>query len=192
MSDENKTDTPAETSIPYERFEKKVNENRALKTALEEQQKELDGLRGSAASLEEMSGALERLRAETDAERRTLKTTLELSRAGVNDDETAELVRWRFEKSGKSPEDFTEWLSGDARADRLLERVFAPAVEVPTTPQAAPVPVNGGTRAAPPPRAVHTLESVQNMSTDQLRENYADIMKTWGFQGHDFSKPSKV
>ena len=185
-----------EKTVPYSRFEKKTAEVNALKTAMAEMQKQLEESQTAAGRVADLQARFEQLKAETDAERQTHRVTLSLSRAGVNAAETADLVRWRFGKSGKSPDEFDTWLKDDAPGDKLLDNVFVKPTPAPEpTVDAAPPrtvtpqpPVNGGTRPVPPPRDSHSIDSVQNMTTDELRENYADIMKTWGFQGHDFSK----
>lgn len=179
-----------EKTVPWERFAKKVAENKALKGAVADQQLELDDLRIGAGKLEEATSAFATLKAETDAERLTHSTSLALSRAGITDADTADLVRWRFAKSDKSPEEFGDWLKTDALSDKLLAEVFR--VEPTTVEAREPTPqppVNGGTKAPPPPRQAYTAESVQNMTVDELRANYSGIMESFGFQGHDFSKP---
>lgn len=193
MSDETEIE---EKTIPYDRFAKKVTEVKALKNTLAEAMAELEGLRENAGKLEETTKALAELQATYEADKASYTTSLELSRSGITDEDQAELVRWRFAKSGKTTEEFGEWLKNDAPGDKLLAGFFnsAPneAPEAPAQPARnvePPPPVNNGTRAAPAPRTAYSAENVANMSVDELRQNYNSIMETWGFPGHDFSKP---
>jgi len=181
------SDEEAEKTVPYSRFEKKVTEVASMKEALAEMQGQIDTFRTGAEGAEDLQGKLDALTAHTAAERETYKTTLALYKAGITDSDTAELVRWRFAKSEKSADEFEGWLSEEAKQDKLLAQHLAKPDPVPSeAPTAAPTPppnVNQGARPAPPPRDAYTLESVQNMSTDQLRDNYQSIMEQWGFGG---------
>jgi len=187
-----------EKTVPYSRFEKKVTEMASMKEALADMQGQIDTYRTGAEGAEDLQGKLDALTAHTAAERETYSTTLALYKAGITDNDTADLVRWRFAKSAKSADEFEGWLSDEAKQDKLLAQHFAtPEVAPVVTPEAAlaPVPeaapvtmtpppdVNHGAKPAPPPRNSYTVESVQNMSTDQLKENYAGIMDAWGFGG---------
>lgn len=184
------SDEDAEKTVPYSRFEKKVTEMASMKEALADMQGQIDTYRTGAEGAEDLQGKLDALTAHTAAERETYNTTLALYKAGITDNDTAELVRWRFAKSEKTADEFETWLGEEAKQDKLLAQHFATPEAAPAAvPDVAPVAtitppdVNQGTRPAPPPRTPYTVESVQNMSTDQLKENYTSIMDAWGFGG---------
>ena len=185
------SDEETEKTVPYSRFEKKVSEVASMKEALADMQGQIDTYRTGAEGAEDLQGKLDALTAHTAAERETYNTTLALYKAGITDNDTAELVRWRFAKSEKTADQFEAWLGEEAKQDKLLAQHFAKPEAAPVAvPEAAPVvtmtpppDVNQGAKTAPPPRNSYTVESVQNMSTEQLKENYTSIMDAWGFGG---------
>ena len=171
--------------VPRDRLNSKNDRIRELEASLadaSDKAKVLDKLAKRAAEAE---SALESTRLEFEAFKSESMTATELMRAGITDSDDQELVRWRYSKLGEDAPPFSEWLTGSAREDRHVARLFevpvaaepaaqsAPEPEVAAAPPSAP-PSNAGAKAAsnaPPPR--YSPSEVASMPLDALREAIA-------------------
>tara|TARA_R110000737_G_scaffold26147_2_gene44961 strand:+ start:2178 stop:2780 length:603 start_codon:yes stop_codon:yes gene_type:complete len=183
---ETPTETPTETapqegqSVPFARFQSKVEEVKALK-----------------AQMTDMGAQVEAAKGLTE-ESTTLKATHEeavtnwakkeaLYQRGIVDPEKQDLANYRFSKSGE--EDFGGWLDDGAKSDAIMKSVFVtptPTIEAPTArpttaPTITPPTANKGTRPAPPARAEITLETLSKMSVDEKAEVWPKLAAQWGF-----------
>lgn len=162
-------------TVPYERFASKVNELNTLKEQL-----------SNSVNWENKHNELT---ATLESERAAWKQTQSLYQAGITSEEVIELAKWRFGKSGS--DDFSSWLSSDALQDPLLKTHLGQETKTQTEAkiaQPAPVPTanpNNGVQAPPPPRGDFSPESVQQMSVDDLKKNYARIASAWGYRSHN-------
>jgi len=187
MSEETPTTEPAaqesqEQTVPYERFAQKIAELKALQSKVSE----LSQLTDVVKSWETKYAELENKHTETSS---AYKQTEALLRSGITDDEVADLAKYRFTKY--ESEDFTEWLSKEAKNDPVLKvHLEAPKAAVAEEPKTAPPPqANKGTKQSPvSPQSELSVENVQNMSIEDLKKNYAKIASAWGYAPHDLSK----
>ena len=176
----------SEQTVPYERFAAKIAEIKALESRLADAQALIEGAQALQTQLETMQN-------ERAADAAKFQQTEALLRAGVLDEDIAELARWRFNKS--ESDNFAEWLATDAKNDAVLKlHLNAPTTEA-APPAAAPVQKptptpqpspNTGARTAPPPRGEFSPEAVQNMSIEDLKRNYSKIAGAWGYTPHNF------
>ena len=154
--------TPATTAeaqtVPYERFAAKVAEVAELKTI--------------AASVGELQGQFQALQTEVAKERSAWGEKETLYKAGIVDPDVGEVVRFQYERSGSG--DFADFVS-KADQDPVLKKLLSH-----TKPLAATPPENVGARNSPPPRGEFSPESVQNMSVDEIKANYAKFAGAWG------------
>ena len=157
------TTTEAQT-VPYERFAAKVAEVAELKTI--------------AASVGELQGQFQALQTEVAKERSAWGEKETLYKAGIVDPDVGEVVRFQYERSGS--EDFADFVS-KADQDPVLKKLLSN-----TKPLAATPPENVGARNSPPPRGEFSPESVQNMSVDEIKANYAKFAGAWGIPASRF------
>jgi hypothetical protein len=157
------TPTEAQT-VPYERFAAKVAEVAELKTI--------------AASVGELQGQFQALQIEVEKERSTWGEKETLYKAGIVDPDVGEVVRFQFERSGS--ENFADFVS-KADQDPVLKKLLSNAKPLAATP-----PENMGARNSPPPRGEFSEESVQNMTVDEIKANYAKFAGAWGMPATRF------
>ncbi len=157
------TTTEAQT-VPYERFAAKVAEVAELKTI--------------AASVGDLQGQFEALQTEVAKERSTWREKETLYKAGIVDPDVGEVVRFQYERSGS--DDFVDFVS-KADQDPVLKKLLSHTKPLATTP-----PENVGARNSPPPRGEFSPESVQNMSVDEIKANYAKFAGAWGIPASQF------
>jgi hypothetical protein len=97
---------------------------------------ELEGL------INQVEPKLQRV-ADLEATTARLQSRLSMSRLGIVDDEVAEIAEQRFSRyqttAGKDAKALDAWLAEEARADRILSPLLAPAASSSATP-AAPLP----------------------------------------------------
>lgn len=185
MADE--TPTPTETptteaapegqTVPYERFAAKIAEIKTLQDQLTEAKSLIENVKALETQIKSIQD-------ERTADASKFAQTEALLRAGILDDDIAELARWRFDKS--ESDNFAEWLANDAAADAILGEHLkkGAAPEAPTQPAPQPTPQpspNNGVRNTPAPRGEFSPEAVQKMSVDDLKANYAKIASAWGY-----------
>ena len=166
--------------VPRDRLNTKNERIKELEASLQEARAKVDGVDALARRAAEAETALETTRAEFESFRTESTTSSVLLRAGITEAEDMDLVRWRYSKLGDDAPPFADWLSGGAREDRHVSRLFsaepAPAVEpaVASAPPPAAPPSNAGAKAAtnaPPPR--YSPSEVATMPLDALREALA-------------------
>ena len=182
--------TPEATgqTVPFNRFQKKVEELKTLKGELSTLQQQFTALEATATNAQELQSTLA-------TEREGWSTKEALYQRGINDSEHQDLARYRYGKSGAT--NFGEWLDGGAQSDAIMKAVLnqvpAPAVATsqaaqaatpgtPTpTPLAAVPAVNNGTRPAPPPRSEISADALNRMTADEKAEIYPRLAEQWGF-----------
>lgn len=101
----------------------------------------------AAARVAELEGLINQVEpklqrvADLEATTARLQSRLSMSRLGIVDDEVAEIAEQRFSRyqatAGKEAKALDAWLAEEARADRILSPLLAPAA---TSPPAAPLP----------------------------------------------------
>jgi hypothetical protein len=160
--------TPSTTAeaqtVPYERFAAKVAEVAELKTI--------------AASVGELQGQFQALQTEVAKERSTWGEKETLYKAGIVDPDVGEVVRFQYERSGSG--DFADFVS-KADQDPVLKKLLSNAKPVGISPSE-----NMGARNSPPPRGEFSPESVQSMSVDEIKANYAKFAGAWGIPATRF------
>tara|TARA_R110002124_G_scaffold48723_3_gene143580 strand:+ start:517 stop:1104 length:588 start_codon:yes stop_codon:yes gene_type:complete len=186
MSEETPTETPTETapqegqSVPFTRFQSKVEEVKALKAQMTEMGAQVEAAKGLAEEATTLKATHEE--AVTNWAKKEA-----LYQRGIVDPEKQDLANYRFSKSGE--EDFGGWLDDGAKNDAIMKSVFVtptPTIEAPpttatTAPMAAPPTANKGARPAPPARAEITLETLSRMSVDEKAEAWPKLAAQWGF-----------
>lgn len=127
---------PTETGRAQERIQRQSAEINALKA-------ERDALQAIAARVTEAETA-------AAAAQKKAETWITLARHGVTDEDAADLVLHRYRRLGEEAPALAEYLTGEARSDRLLSGVWTvPPVSTPTT-EAAPETAAPTTTTAPP------------------------------------------
>ena len=190
MSDEETTDR----SVPYTRFKTKVAELKEANAKLAELEGQIATLEKSANMGETWRIKFEELAQTFDSEKATWSTREAMLSTGIVDPEVQDLVGYRW---GKLPEEdrpaLLEWIKGDATKDPILGPILSPAEAAAEAPaEAAPAeaapptpkpgaPANVGARPAPAPAPQYTPEMVASMSVEDLKKNYGQISKAFGF-----------
>jgi len=99
---------------------------------------ELEGL------INQVEPKLQRV-ADLEATTARLQSRLSMSRLGIVDDEVAEIAEQRFSRyqsaAGKDAKALDAWLAEEARADRILSPLLAPAASATPAAPLPPVPV---------------------------------------------------
>ena len=152
------TATTEAQTVPYERFAAKVAEVAELKTIV--------------ASVGDLQTQFHALQSEVAKERSAWGEKETLYKAGIVDPDVGEVVRFQYERSGS--ENFADFVA-KADQDPVLKKLLSN-----TKPRGAAPPENVGARNSPPPRGEFSEESVQNMSVDEIKANYAKFAGAWG------------
>lgn len=188
MADETPNPEPVaqetqEQTVPYERFAQKVSELKSLQKQVAEMSQLNDVVKAWESKYDELQGKYN----ESSA---NFQQTEALLRAGIMDDDVADLARYRFSKN--EAEDFAEWLSSAAKEDSVLKvHLQKPATEqvVQEVKPTPPPQANKGTKQSPvPPQSEISPENIQNMSIEDLKKNYAKVASAWGYTPHDLTK----
>lgn len=105
----------------------------------------------AAARVAELEGLINQVEpklqrvADLEATTARLQSRLSMSRLGIVDDEVAEIAEQRFSRyqatAGKEAKALDAWLAEEARADRILSPLLAPAASSTSAAPLPPVPV---------------------------------------------------
>lgn len=137
----------------------------AARTARAEARAAAERVAALEAKLAEVQAAAQRA-ADLEAQLARTTTRLGMARAGVVDDDLAEVAETRHARysaaAGKDALPLDQWLAGPAKEDPILGRLLAPAA-APQTPAAPPpkAPVTPAPNAAPGGQpVVHSAEDI--------------------------------
>lgn len=155
MSEEN-----AEQKVPLSRLQSVIDSKRELEAKIKELSAEVERLTPIAASVEEVTAALQAERDARAEDSARWEARISFVGAGIEDADEMEIIRSRYEALPKKDRpSLSDWLAGDAKEDKIASRFLKqpeqPAPEAAAQPEPAPaqaeprVSTRNGTQPAP-------------------------------------------
>lgn len=155
MSEDN-----GEQKVPLSRLQSVIDQKRELEARIKELSAEVDRLTPLAASVEEVTAALEAERTGRAEDAARFAARESFVRVGMDpetDADAMEVIRARYERLPKRDRPtLHEWLQGDAKEDRIAGALL------PKAEDAEPAPASAGEQDAAAPAAAEPRVSTRN------------------------------
>lgn len=146
MSEEN-----VEQKVPLSRLQSVIDSKRELEAKIKELSAEVERLTPIAASVEEVTAALQAERDGRAEDSARWEARISFVGAGIEDADEMEIIRSRYEALPKKDRpSLSDWLAGDAKEDKIASRFLKqPEQPAPEAAEAAAQPDPAPTQAEP-------------------------------------------